>query len=166
MSAIPLKKIVRNAVALAWDLLDELVSQVLFVKIITYDTDLVSGVAAQTVSVAPCDALKLYYSTHDFNGSSIIYGDEKWLVKGVDLAAITPKPSAGDWFEVAGYRWDIKAALLDPTGNLWTFQVRGQEFDATKTVSSSVDWGGLTAETSSEDWGDLDLFDSVEDLAI
>lgn len=95
-----------------------------------------------------------------------MYGDEKWLVKGSDLEGVSPRPSAGDWFEVAGLRWDVKAALLDPTQNLWTFQVRGQEFDASKTVSNSVDWGGLTAETSSEDWGDLTLFDSVEDFAI
>src|SRR5580765_2068036 len=102
MSSVPITSMVRGAVALAWDLLDELVSEALFVKVLTYDTDLVSGVAAQTVVTAPCDVLKLYYSSHDFDGSSVVYGDEKWLVKGSDLESVSPRPSAGDWFEVLG----------------------------------------------------------------
>ncbi len=166
MSAIPITGIVRRTVSLTWDLLGELVSTALFVKVLSYNTDLASGVAAQVVATAPCEVLKLYYSSHDFDGSTVVYGDEKWLVRGSDLEGIYPLPSAGDWFEVAGVRWDVKAALVDPTRSLWTFQVRGQQFDASQTVSATADWGTLAAETSSEDWGNLELFDSVEDYGI
>src|SRR5262245_8204698 len=166
MSALPLGRMVARSLLQAWDLLGELVHEALFVKIITYDTQLVSGVAAQQVATVPCDVLKLYYSSHDFDGISVVYGDEKWLVKAVDLEDISPRPSAGDWFEEAGNRWNVKAAILDPTGSLWTFQVRGETFDATATVTSSVDWGTLAAQTASEDWGDLELFDSTEDFGI
>lgn len=62
MSAIPIRSVVARAVVLTWELLDELVSQTLFVKVITYSTDLAAGVAAQVIATAPCDVLKLYYS--------------------------------------------------------------------------------------------------------
>src|SRR6185369_11648416 len=61
-----------------------------------------------------------------------------------------------------GVRYDVRAALLDPTESLWTFQIR-RTIPTPGAAGPADDWGDLTAFTSNEAWGDLALADSADD---
>jgi hypothetical protein len=164
--SLDLQSISRRALAVAFGLAASLLRPVVFKKITGYTQNLSGSVTVTDIATAVCNALVVSYQSRDVDGSSIKYGDEKWIVRGSELSAISPLPSSGDWFEEFGRRVDIVAALLDATQQVWIFQVRKQVFDPTVTVSSSVDWGASLATgsfDSSEDFADLSLAFSGED---
>ena len=81
--------------------------------------------------------------------------DEKILVRASELTGIN-SPSAGDYIIESSnaQRRDVLTALLDRTGEVWTFQ----------TIRSlNQNWGDLTAHTISEDWGDLTAITDSDD---
>lgn len=160
-----IQAIARKAVNLAFSLASQLLRPVVFYKVTGYSVDASTGIQTVQLASVPVNALVVYYSSKDINNSSILYGDEKWLVKASDLSTISPDPAADDWFEEVGIRHDIVNALKDASGQLWTFQVRRQIFDPLETVSNSLDLGTiLEAHDSSEDLGDLSQHDSEEDM--
>lgn len=159
-----LKSTVQRSVDLAFARFAELVKPATFKKVVGYATDPLTGLNVHVYATAEVGYLRLHFRSQDVDGVSIIYGDEKWLVKASELVTISPEPSSGDWFEVSGQKIDIRAALLDPTENLWTFHIRRTLPALTGGVFISVeDWGDLTAFTSDEGWGDLALADSSDD---
>jgi hypothetical protein len=161
---LDLKLISRKAVDLAFAVASQLLRPVVFKKITGYVYNIATGATATTVSTAVCNALVVHYQSRDVDGASIVYGDQKWLVKGSELEGISPLPSSGDWFEEFGIRYDIVNALQDATQQLWTFQVRRQFFDPTTTVENSEDWGSIaTVASSFEAFGDLSLYTSRTD---
>src|SRR4051812_13126806 len=124
MSGITIKSRIRRAVDLAFALYAELLKAATFKKIVSYAPDPFTGANVNVYASAAVSYLPLSFSTQDADGVSVIFGDEKWLIKAVELGAISPLPSSGDWFEIGGSRYDVRAAILDPTENLWTFQIR------------------------------------------
>lgn len=80
---------------------------------------------------------------------------EKLLIRASELTGVTA-PAAGDYIieTITGLRRDVLSAVLDPTGQVWSFN----------TVRSlHQDWGDLTAHSSSEDWGDFTAAADIED---
>jgi hypothetical protein len=67
-----------------------------------------------------------------------------------------------DWFEVGASRYDVIAAILYPTENLWTFQIR-RNLPTPAGQITQADFGDLSLRSSNEAWANLALKDSVED---
>lgn len=153
---------VSRAITLAFSLCSELLKPATFKKIIAYVPDPLTGVNVNQYATAEVNYLRSHFTSADSNESTIIYGDERWLIKASELAAISPQPASGDWFEVDSVRYDIQAAILDVTDSLWIFQVR-RNIPTPVGAGASDDWGDLTLFTSNEGWGDLTLHDSTED---
>lgn len=158
-----LKGITQRAVDQVFRLAAQLLRPVVFRKVTGYVQDLATGATATTMASVPVNALVVHYKSSELDGTNVVYGDEKWLVKGSELGGVTPLPSSGDWFEEFGTRFEIQNALLDATGAVWIFQVRRQLFDPHWTVDNSEDWGDLAVHAASEDWGDLGLWDAEVD---
>lgn len=162
MSGISIKGRVSRAVNLAFSVYAELLKRATFKKIIAYAPDPFTGANVNVYGTAGVTYLPLSFSSRDADGVSVIFGDEKWLVKAADLAAISPLPSSGDWFEIGGNRYDVRAAILDPTENLWTFQIR-RVVPLPLAAGPDQDWGDLTLHDSSEDYGTIAAFHDEAD---
>lgn len=114
-----------------------------------------TGLTTAAEQTAVVKALVASYRPLEFLAVVIQPGDDKVLVRSVELAGIS-SPAPGDYLveSTTGQRRDVLAAKLDATGLLWTLQ----------TVRSiNEDWGDLTATTTSEDRGDLTAYTSSED---
>lgn len=113
-----------------------------------------TGVSAANEVTA---AVKLLTATVPASVRAIprVSGKEKILIRASELTAI-PTPAAGDYITetLTGIRREILAALLDPTGQVWSF---------TTVRSLNQDYGDLAAHTTSEDWGDLTATTEIED---
>ena len=159
--AIPIKQTVSRAVDLSFSVFAEVIKGGNFKKVVAYTPDPFTGALVNVYTTAPVAYLPLSFSSRDAVGS-VVYGDEKWLIKASDLSGISPIPSSGDWFEAAGSLYDIKAAILDPTESLWTFQVRR---NVPQPVASGPDqdWGDLSLYDSAEDWGTVAAFNDSSD---
>ena len=159
-----IKSKVRVYVDLAFELFDDLVKSATFRKVTGYTIDPLSGSNVATYSTVNVGYIRTHFQSQDVDGSSILYGDERWIVKASQLSTVSPQPSSGDSFEADGKLFDIQTALLDSTENLWTFQVRRNLPDVVGGGALvSDDWGDLTGATSNEDWGDLSLHDLADD---
>jgi hypothetical protein len=157
-----IKELVKRSVELSFAVWDELMKVATFKKIVSYAPDPFTGANVNVYATAAVSYLPLSFSTQDADGVSVIYGDEKWLIKAVDLAAISPLPSSGDWFEIGGSRYDVRAAILDPTENLWTFQIR-RVVPLPLAAGPDQDWGDLTLHDSAEDYGTIAAFHDAAD---
>lgn len=150
--SIPIKKVVSRSVDFSFRVLSDLLKFATFKKVVSYTPDPFTGLNVNVYVPAGVNYLPLLFSTVDADGTSIVYGDEKWLIKASELATISPQPSSGDAFDANGSHYDVKAALLDPSESLWTFQVRRL---VPQPVASSPD----------QDFGDLTRYDSLDDWA-
>src|SRR3982750_95931 len=99
---ITIKSRVKKSVDVAFERFGELLKTATFKKIIAYAPDPFTGANVNVYGTAVVTYLPLSFSSRDADGTSLIYGDEKWLIKAGDLAGIVPLPSSGDWFEIAG----------------------------------------------------------------
>lgn len=120
-------------------------------------SDVATGLLTLAFLDVPVTAIFVPYHSSDIDGSAVLVGDEKAIVRIADLAGIT-SPGAGDnLVETAtGLRRYVIASRLDLAGTFWTLQVRR---------AGNEDWGSLAAATSDEDYGDLSatpLFDDLE----
>ena len=114
-----------------------------------------TGLTTSAEQSAAVRALLANYRPQEFGTVLIQPGDDKVLIRAVELAGITAL-AAGDYLIEAttGQRRDVLAAKLDAAGLLWTLQ----------TVRSlNEDWGDLAAVTVSADWGDLSPASETED---
>ncbi len=157
-----MKSTVQRAVEIAFGRFAELLKAATFKKITAYIPDPLTGATSTVISSAVVNYLPLHFSSRDVDGTTLIFGDEKWLIRASELASIALIPSSGDWFEIGATRYDVIAAVLDPTENLWTFQIRRNLPTPVGQITID-DWGDLTLWTSNEAWGNLALKDSVED---
>jgi hypothetical protein len=157
-----IKSTVQKGVDLAFARFAELLKEATFKKITAYIPDPLTGATSTVISSAVVNYLPLHFSSRDVDGTTLIFGDEKWLVKASELSGISLIPSSGDWFEEGVNRYDVIAAILDPTENLWTFQIR-RNLPTPAGQITQEDYGDLTLWTSNEAWGDLALRDSVEE---
>jgi hypothetical protein len=157
-----IKSTVQRGVEVAFARFGELLKSAVFKKITAYIPDPLTGATSTVISSAVVNYLPLHFSSSDVDGTTLIFGDEKWLVKASELASISLIPSSGDWFEIGATRYDVIAAVLDPTENLWTFQIR-RNLPTPAGQITSEDFGDLTLWTSNEAWGNLALADSSED---
>jgi hypothetical protein len=156
-----IKSTVQKGVEIAFARFGELLKAAVFKKITAYIPDPLTGATSTVISSAVVNYLPLHFSSRDVDGTTLIFGDEKWLVKASELASITLIPSSGDWFEIGVTRYDVIAAVLDPTENLWTFQIRRNLPTPGGTVTQES-WGDLSLWTENEAWGNLTKWDSRE----
>lgn len=162
--AITIKSKVKAAAELAFVLLEELVKDATFRKVTGYTVDPLSGANVSVYETRSVSYIRTHYRSEDVDGQTVLYGDERWLIKASELVTVSPQPSSGDAFDSEGQVFDVKAALLDPTENIWTFQVRRNLPDVVGGGTLVTDdWGDLTAAGSTEDWGSLSLHDTAED---
>lgn len=157
-----IKSTVQKGVDLAFTQFGELLKGATFKKITAYIPDPLTGTTSTVISSAAVNYLPLHFSSRDVDGTTLIFGDEKWLVKASELASISPIPSSGDWFEIGASRYDVIAAILDPTENLWTFQIR-RNLPTPAGQITQENYGDLSVYTTNEGWGGLSLRDSQED---
>lgn len=163
--SMKLRRMVQNALDIAFELADEILVDATFYKLTGWTFTLSTGEEVATVSTASVRAIEVAYQVHESNSGNVLYGDKKLVVKASELAAISPAPDAGDWFFIGDVRYDVRVANLDPTGKVWIFQTRTTVIGLTITqedtsenwgnlafARDSADWGNLTTETSSEDW--------------
>jgi hypothetical protein len=157
-----IKSTVQKGVEIAFSRFAELLKGATFKKITAYVPDPLTGATSTVISSAVVNYLPLHFSSRDVDGTTLIFGDEKWLIKASELASISLIPSSGDWFEIGATRFDVIAAVLDPTENLWTFQIRRNLPTPVGTVTVE-NYGNLTVYSENEAWGNLSLWDSRED---
>ena len=114
-----------------------------------------TGLTTSAEQTATVKALMTNYRPQELGTVVIQPGDDKVLVRAVELAGITAL-AAGDYLIEAstGERRDVLAAKLDATGLLWTLQT---------ARSLNEDWGDLAAVTVSADWGDLNAATETDD---
>jgi hypothetical protein len=100
-----------------------------------------------TALSASVKALVTLYGHRDIDGLTILFGDEKLIVRSPELASIT-NPGTGDYLldVLTGVRWEVITAHQDPTATAWILQCRR---------TPNEDWGDFTPFTMSEDYGDL-----------
>ena len=117
-----------------------------------------TGLTTSAEQAATVKALLTNYRPQEFGTVVIQPGDDKVLVRAVELAGITAL-AAGDYLIEAstGQRRDVLAAKLDATGLLWTLQT---------ARSLNEDWGDLAAVTASVDFGDLSATTETEDYQL
>ncbi len=154
MKALDLQRLVNEGMELAFRVAAGLVRQCTFYKTESGPgTGLVSG----CVAYAAVNALFVDYRSQDIDGSAVVLGDEKALVRSSELSGVYP-PGAGDYLTEAasGLRRLVVAARQDPTGSVWVMQVRR---------CAAEDWGNLSlAGLTREDWGGLTVATVFEDL--
>ena len=114
-----------------------------------------TGLTTSAEQTATVKALMTNYRPQELGTVVIQPGDDKVLVRAVELAGITAL-AAGDYLIEAstGERRDVLAAKLDATGLLWTLQT---------ARSLNEDWGDLSAVTVSADFGDLNAATETDD---
>ena len=114
-----------------------------------------TGLTTSAEQTATVKALMTNYRPQELGTVVIQPGDDKVLVRAVELAGITAL-AAGDYLIEAstGERRDVLAAKLDATGLLWTLQT---------ARSLNEDWGDLAAVTVSADWGDVNAATETDD---
>ena len=115
-----------------------------------------TGLTTSAEQTATVKALMTNYRPQELGTVVIQPGDDKVLVRAVELAGITAL-AAGDYLIEAstGERRDVLAAKLDATGLLWTLQtVRSlnEDWGDLSTVTVSADFGDLNAATETDDW--------------
>ena len=117
-----------------------------------------TGLTSSAEQTATVKALLTNYRPQELGTVVIQPGDDKVLVRAVELAGITAL-AAGDYLIEAstGQRRDVLAAKLDATGLLWTLQT---------ARSLNEDWGDLAAVTVSADFGDLIATTETEDYQL
>jgi hypothetical protein len=80
--------------------------------------------------------------------------ERRVVMKATDLTAVAPA-RAGDFIVLPdSTRFDVLAARLDVTAQLWAFEC---------VESNAEDYGDLTSYTTSEDLGDLTAYTTAED---
>ena len=114
-----------------------------------------TGLTTSAEQTATVKALMTNYRPQELGTVVIQPGDDKVLIRAVELAGITAL-AAGDYVVEAttGQRRDVLAAKLDATGLLWTLQT---------ARSLNEDWGDLSAVTVSADWVDLNAATETDD---
>ena len=117
-----------------------------------------TGLTTSAEQTAAVKALLTNYRPQELGTVVIQPGDDKVLIRAVELAGI-PSPASGDYLVEAtsGQRRDVLAAKLDATGLLWTLQT---------ARSLNEDWGDLAAVTASVDFGDLSATTETEDYQL
>jgi hypothetical protein len=151
--SINITKAFRSGLDILFNVAVELVRDVTYVRPASFSA--ATGLTTSAEQTAAVKALLTNYRPQELGTVVIQPGDEKVLLRTVELAGITTL-SAGDYLIEAatGQRRDVLAAKLDATGLLWTLQ----------TVRSlNEDWGDLNAATVSADWGDLSPASETED---
>ena len=144
MTAIGIKEILSPNLDKAFVLAGEIVRDCIFYKT---ESNAGTGLLVMTALSASVKALVTLYGHRDIDGLSILFGDEKLIVRSAQLSTIT-NPGAGDYMldVLTGVRWEVITAHQDPTATFWVFQCRR---------TPNEDWGDLTPYSQSEDWGDL-----------
>lgn len=151
--SINISKAFRSGLDILFNVAAELVRDATYVRPASFSA--ATGLTTSAEQAAAVKALLTNYRPQELGTVVIQPGDDKVLVRAVELSAI-PSPAAGDYLVEAttGQRRDVLAAKLDATGLLWTLQ----------TVRSlNEDWGDLTAVTVSADWGDLNAATETDD---
>lgn len=151
--AINITKAFRSGLDILFTVAGELVRDVTYVRPASFSA--ATGLTTAAELTAAVKALIASYRPQELGTVVIQPGDEKVLVRAVELAGIAA-PAAGDYLVEAttGQRRDVLAVKLDPTGLLWTLQTMR---------SLNEDWGDLNAVTVSADWGDLTTATETED---
>lgn len=130
-----LRGLVSDALKQAYSQLGDLAVETVFVVVPessstnAYDpvTGTVTGTSERSVTVRK--TLMTAYKARDIDGTNVQMGDQRILVRDADLKGHVPKTKdvitynapAGD---PRGGRWHIIKTDVDPTGQLWTLQVR------------------------------------------
>ena len=144
MNPIGLQALLKPQIDATFALAAQIVRDCIF-----YKTESNAGTGLLTLAAlsAPVKAMVTLYTRRDIDGLSILFGDEKLIVRTGELASIA-NPGPGDYLLdlLAGIRWEIITSRLDPTNTFWIFQCRR---------TPNEDWGDFTPVTQSEDWGDL-----------
>lgn len=151
--AINITKAFKSGLDILFTVASELVRDVTYVRPASFSA--ATGLTTAAELTAPVKALIASYRPQELGTVLIQPGDDKVLVRAIELAGI-PAPATGDYLieATSGQRRDVLSAKLDATGLLWTLQ----------TVRSlNEDWGDLTALTVSADWGDLTTATETED---
>jgi hypothetical protein len=151
--AINLTAAFKRALDILFSVASELVRGATYYRPASFSSS--TGQTTSAEQMATVNALVASYRPRELGAVVIQPGDEKVLVRALDLAAI-PSPAVGDYMVEAstGQRRDVLSARMDPTGQLWTFQT---------VRSANEDWGDLIAATVSADWGDLTAATDFED---
>ena len=151
--AINITKAFRSGLDILFNVAVELVRDATYFRPASFSK--ATGLTTSVEQTAAVKALLTNYRPQELGTVVIQPGDDKVLIRAVELASITAL-AAGDYLVEAttGQRRDVLAAKLDATGLLWTLQ----------TVRSlNEDWGDLSAVTVSADWGDLAAATETED---
>jgi len=151
--AINITKAFKSGLDILFNVAVELVRDATYYRPASFSA--ATGLTTSAEQTAAVKALLTNYRPQELGTVVIQPGDDKVLVRAVELASI-PSPAAGDYLVEAttGQRRDVLAAKLDATGLLWTLQT---------ARSLNEDWGDLTAVTVSADWGELTSATETED---
>ena len=151
--AINITKAFRSGLDILFNVAVELVRDATYYRPASFSK--ATGLTTSAEQAATVKALLTNYRPQEFGTVVIQPGDDKVLVRAVELAGITAL-AAGDYLIEAstGQRRDVLAAKLDATGLLWTLQT---------ARSLNEDWGDLAAVTVSADWGDLNAATETDD---
>ena len=151
--ALSFSRLVRTMVNTIFGLGGEWIRPVSFVRPVGLNAN--TGLTADEEVVASCQMLLLNYRPMDLSFGPVVPGQEKILIRSVELAGVSG-PGIGDYLrqEATLEVWDVMGSRLDVTGEYWLFQV---------VRSANVDLGDLSAYTVTEDWGDLALASQHED---
>jgi len=87
----------------------------------TYDP--ATGAYIGSEQTAAVSAMLHHYKASEVDGTVIMPGDEKILVRQSEFTAIN-EPMPDDWFEISGIKRHVVSVKRDPTGKLYEFQVR------------------------------------------
>ena len=154
--AINITKAFRSGLDILFNVAVELVRDATYYRPASFSK--ATGLTTSAEQAATVKALLTNYRPQEFGTVVIQPGDDKVLVRAVELAGITAL-AAGDYLIEAGtgQRRDVLAAKLDATGLLWTLQT---------ARSLNEDWGDLAAVTASVDFGDLSATTETEDYQL
>ena len=154
--AINITKAFRSGLDILFNVAVELVRDATYYRPASFSK--ATGLTTSAEQAATVKALLTNNRPQEFGTVVIQPGDDKVLVRAVELAGITAL-AAGDYLIEAstGQRRDVLAAKLDATGLLWTLQT---------ARSLNEDWGDLAAVTASADWGDLNAATETEDYQL
>ena len=122
MSAIGLQALLKPQMDAAVALAGQIVRDCIFYKT---ESNAGTGLLVMTALSASVKALVTLYGHRDIDGLSILFGDEKLIVRSAQLSTIT-NPGAGDYMldVLTGVRWEVITAHQDPTATFWVFQCR------------------------------------------
>lgn len=153
MNALSVQTILLKNLDRVFDLANSCVKACTFFKT---EGNAATGLLTLAAIYAPVNAIFVNYHSQDIDGSAVLVGDEKALVRASEIATITT-PGPGDYLteSLSGLRRVVIAARLDYTGSFWTFQIRR---------CGNEDFGDLTLATADEDWGGFTATPLFDDL--